>query len=263
MRDTLALPVAEITRMKEAEHLVLVLDYDGTLVPFSVQPEFAAPDKDLIDLLKTLAERPGTEVHVASGRDRNTLGRWFAGLDIALHAEHGLWERPRGETEWICKATLNNEWKEKAHEIMEDFAARTPGAFVEEKTAALCWHFRRCDPEFAEFQERELRMHLTDIFSNQPVEVLRGSKIVELRQQGIHKGLIVTSLTENSPPDALLVAIGDDATDEDMFKHLPPGGISIHVGAQGSGAQYLLPGFQMVRALLRDIAKAPAPALTT
>ncbi len=243
MRDTLALPAAEITRMKEAENLVLVLDYDGTLVPFASQPEFAAPDKALLDLLQVLSSRgPAQRCMSPAGAIGNTLGRWFAGLDIALHAEHGLWERKRGGTEWICKAKLDNQWKEKAREIMEDFAARTPGAFVEEKTAALCWHFRRCDPEFAEFQERELRLHLNDIFSNQPVEVLCGSKIVELRQQGVHKGLIITSLLADRGEGALLVAIGDDATDEDMFRHLPPGGIGIHVGAQTSSAQYHLPG---------------------
>jgi trehalose 6-phosphate synthase/phosphatase len=263
MLETLALPASEITRMQEAEHLVLVLDYDGTLVPFASQPEFAAPDVALLELLKSLTARPGTEVHVASGRDRQTLERWFAGLDIALHAEHGLWERERGGSEWICKANLENQWKEKAREIMEDFAARTPGAFVEEKTAALCWHFRRCDPEFAEFQERELRLHLTDIFSNQPVEVMRGSKIVELRQQGVHKGLIITSLMAESPRDALIVAIGDDATDEDMFRHMPPSGIGIHVGVQTSCAPYHLPGHQSVRKLLQELSEAPVAELTT
>jgi trehalose 6-phosphate synthase/phosphatase len=258
MRDSLALPGAEITRMKEAGHLVLILDYDGTLVPFASQPEFAPPDSELLHLLQTLAARPHTEVHVASGRDRHTLGQWFAGLDVTLHAEHGLWERAPGNKDWGVRATLNQDWKAKAQEIMEDFAARTPGAFVEEKTAALCWHFRRCDPEFAEFQERELRLHLGDIFSNQPVEVLRGSKIVELRQQGVHKGLIVQSVMETAPPGALVVAIGDDATDEDMFRHLPERGIGIHVGVQSSGASYSVPNHQSVRALLQDIAHSSA-----
>jgi len=261
MRDSLALPAVEIARMKTAEHLILILDYDGTLVPFASQPEFAPPDRELLDLLKKLTARPQTEVHVASGRDRYSLSQWFAGVEVTLHAEHGLWGRPAGKKEWLCKATLNNEWKEKAHEIMEDFAARTPGAFVEEKTAALCWHFRRCDPEFAEFQERELRLHLGDIFSNQPVEVLRGSKIVELRQQGVHKGLIVTSVMETAPPGALVVAIGDDATDEDMFRHLPERGIGIHVGVQSSSAAYSLPSHHAVRALLKEIAEARRPEL--
>ena len=89
------------------------------------------------------------------------------------------------------------------------------------------------------------------------MEVLRGSKIVELRQQGVHKGLIIHSVMESAPPGALVVAVGDDATDEDMFRHLPERGIGIHVGVQTSSAPYSLPNHQSVRALLQDIAHSP------
>ena len=61
------------------------------------------------------------------------------------------------------------------------------------------------EPRFAEVQERELRLHLADIFSNQPVEVLRGNKVVELRQQGVHKGLVVSALRSSLRENALLV----------------------------------------------------------
>jgi trehalose 6-phosphate synthase/phosphatase len=262
LRETTVLPPHEIARIQSAEHLVLVLDYDGTLVPFARLPELAVPDSELLDLLKTLAARPHTELHVASGRDRDTLGRWFAGLDATLHAEHGFWKRERGQTEWQATATLETEWKDKARTIMEEFAARTPGAIVEEKTAALCWHFRQCEPRFADLQERELRLHLGDLFSNQPVEVVCGAKVVELRQSGIHKGLIVSALPAAAPPGTLLVAIGDDTTDEDMFKHLPPDGIGIHTGSLTSRAQFRLTGHQAVRAFLQGIAR-DVPVLAT
>ena len=154
--------------------------------------------------------------------------------------------------------TIDDTWKGKAREIMEEFAAHSPGAMVEEKTAALCWHFRQCEPRFAELQERELRLHLADLFSNQPVEVIRGSKIVELRQQGAHKGLVITALQNSLPRGALIVAIGDDTTDEDMFRHLPEESIGIHVGSLPSRARYRLGGHQAVRALLQRIASGGA-----
>lgn len=253
LRATTQLPAAAIERMKNAPHLALVLDYDGTLVPFAKFPELAAPDAALLGLLRSLADRPGTDLHLASGRDRETLERWFGGLRATLHAEHGFWCRRPDETEWRATGPLANGWKEKAREIMEEFAARTPGAFVEEKSAALCWHFRQCEERFSTLQERELRLHLGDLFSNQPVEVLRGSKVVELRQMGAHKGLIVTEVHRAALPDTLLVAIGDDTTDEDMFRHLPPGDISIHVGTQPSAAQYRVADHHAVRQLLEKL----------
>jgi trehalose 6-phosphate synthase/phosphatase len=183
------------------------------------------------------------------------MERWFSGLNATLHAEHGLWKRERGRQEWSTTIVPNYHWKDKAREIMEEFSARTPGAMVEEKTASLCWHFRQCEPRFAETQERELRLHLADLFSNQPVEVIRGSKIVELRQQGMHKGLVIQAA---AVPGALLVAVGDDTTDEDMFRHLPKGGISIHVGNLASRAQFRLSGYRAVRAFLKEVAHAGA-----
>lgn len=253
LRASAALPASTVTSIKESPHLALVLDYDGTLVPFARLPELAAPDPALIELLKSLASRPCTQLHIASGRDRDTLSRWFHGLQATLHAEHGFWRWSPDGKKWEPTCVFDASWKDTAREIMDEFAARTPGALVEEKAAALCWHFRQCEPQFAELQERELRLHLGDLFSNQPVEVLRGNKVVELRQMGAHKGLVVTAVQDASPAGTLLVAVGDDTTDEDMFRHLPAGGISIHVGSRPSAAQFHVTDHNAVRSFLREI----------
>lgn len=252
---TSTLNAETIARIKAAPHLTLVLDYDGTLVPFAPTPELATPDAELMKLLHALIARPGTEVNLASGRDRSTLEQWFGELDVGLHAEHGFWSRLRGSSLWTAAGKLSEGWYDKARTIMEEFAARTPGALVEEKTTSLCWHFRRCEPEFARMQERELRMHLADLFRNHPVEVLRGAKVVELRQLGIHKGVVITSLVEQAPASSCLVALGDDTTDEDMFSRLPASGIGIKVGAGLSRASYRLGDPGAVRAFLRVLAE--------
>ena len=242
-------------RIHTAPTLVLVLDYDGTLVPFAPTPELAFPDAELLSLLTQLTQRPGTEVHVASGRDRFTLEKWLGHLNLAIHAEHGFWNRARGSSDWAAAGKVTEGWRDKARAIMEEFAARTPGSLVEEKTASLCWHFRRCEPEFASMQERELRLHLAELFRNHAVEVLRGSKIVELRQIGVHKGLILSRLEADLETDSCLVAIGDDTTDEDMFANLPENGIGIHVGAGLSRAPFRLADHFAVRKFLQELVK--------
>ncbi|HSE97348.1 MAG TPA: bifunctional alpha,alpha-trehalose-phosphate synthase (UDP-forming)/trehalose-phosphatase, partial [Blastocatellia bacterium] len=75
--------------LRDAERLLLLLDYDGTLVPFAVTPELAPPDDELKELLRKLAERPSTSLHILSGRTRSTLEKWFGDLPVALYAEHG------------------------------------------------------------------------------------------------------------------------------------------------------------------------------
>ncbi len=77
-------------RLRSAERLVLLLDYDGTLVPFARSPDLAAPDRPLRDLLGALAAKPGVRVHVVSGRRKEPLERWLGDLPIALHAEARL-----------------------------------------------------------------------------------------------------------------------------------------------------------------------------
>ena len=84
-------------RIGAAAVLVLLLDYDGTLVPFAPIPALAEPDDQLVALLRDLADRPNTEVHVVSGRTQEALERWLGALPIGLHAEHGLLSRPAGD----------------------------------------------------------------------------------------------------------------------------------------------------------------------
>ncbi|HJZ67164.1 MAG TPA: bifunctional alpha,alpha-trehalose-phosphate synthase (UDP-forming)/trehalose-phosphatase, partial [Blastocatellia bacterium] len=82
-----ATEIADLSReLRRAEHLVLLLDYDGTLVPFASTPQLAAPDQDLLSLLNALAQRPRAIIHVLSGRTRDTLEQWLGNLPIGLHA---------------------------------------------------------------------------------------------------------------------------------------------------------------------------------
>src|SRR5438552_3801868 len=85
---------AVVEQLRAATNLLLLLDYDGTLVPHASVPELATPDEALLELLRTLAARPRTHVHVVSGRSRESLDRWLGRLPIGLHADHGFWSRP-------------------------------------------------------------------------------------------------------------------------------------------------------------------------
>lgn len=252
-KATTALPEEEIARLLAAPGVVLVVDYDGTLVPFASTPDQARPDAALLHLLRRLAQRPDRLLHVASGRDRDSLRRWFEKVGIGLHAEHGFWSLS-AEGEWSQRAVPGLDWMQPVRAIMDRFCEHTPGSFVEEKTVATAWHYRRCEPSFGASQARELRLHLTKLLANQPAEVLPGVKVVEVRPSGIHKGLIIGDLAPRVPPGWPIVAIGDDATDEDLFRAVPADGVSIHVGGRDSIARYRLADPESVRMLLERFA---------
>ncbi len=243
-----------------APYLLLLLDYDGTLMPIQRTPELAQPDRELLELLGSLASRPRTDVHVVSGRAHEILDVWLAGLPIGLHAEHGLWSRA-ADGKWICDGPFAEGWREPVLAILEEFAARTPGSLVERKTASLAWHYRAADPEYGEFQAKDLRLHLTELLSNQPVELLSGDKVIELRPHGVNKGRIVGPLLPGLPPGARILAMGDDTTDEDLFAALPEGSASIRVGLAPSRAAFRIGSVREARAFLRSLLEVvPEPA---
>jgi trehalose 6-phosphate synthase/phosphatase len=241
---------AVLPLLREARELLLLLDYDGTLVPFAPRPELAAPDEELLTLLRRLTERPHTRVAIVSGRSREVLEKWMGGLNAGLYAEHGLWSRPTPSSPWHPLRDVPTEWKSLVRPVLESFAARVPGALVEEKSASLAWHYRQAEPVLGARLARELRLHLGEVFAQGPLEVLPGDKVVEVRARGVNKGRVVGLATEGLAPGTRVVAIGDDRTDEDLFAALPPEAIAIHAGGKESRAGYRVDGPAEVRRLL-------------
>ena len=251
--------VAELAAVPRTSLLAVLLDYDGTLVPFSSLPELATPDAALMRLLHSLAHLPRTELHVVSGRSRDDLEAWFGGLDVGLHAEHGLWSRPYRGREWQALRLESLAWKERVRPVMQHFTQRTPGSFIEDKGASLAWHYRNADPDVGLRQARELRLHLTETLSNAPVEVLGGNKVVEVRVHGVHKGRVLEAI--RAEPGVRFMAIGDDRTDEDLFRMLPPSAITVSVGTTRSRARFQIGNPMEVRELLNVLLRMRAAPL--
>jgi trehalose 6-phosphate synthase/phosphatase len=250
---------ALLERLGETEELLALLDYDGTLVPYTSTPELARPDAALLELLEGLARRPKTEVHVVSGRTREALERWLGDLPVALHAEHGFWSRlPDGST-WVAASDVTGEWREPALAILRDITARTPGSLIEVKSVALAWHYRMADQEAGARRANELRLHLGQLLSNQPVEIIAGHKVLEIRPYGINKGRIMPPFSADRLASTTVLAIGDDRTDEDLFAAVPTDAVTIRVGPGPTRARFRLESVVAVRVLLRSLIEAEVP----
>lgn len=238
---------------QSAHRLVLLLDYDGTLVPFADMPALARPDSELMQLLNRLWTRPRTKVHIVSGRTRASMQEWFGDLCVGLHAEHGFWSRRNPSTDWVPWRDPAAPWKAKLVPVLERFARNTPGALIEEKTASLAWHYRLADPEFGPIQARELRLFIIEMFSNAPVEVIMAEKVVEVRAAGLHKGVILPTVLDRLEFPYLILAIGDDRTDEDLFRALPEGSLAVKIGAGETAAPFRLADHRATRKFLHDL----------
>jgi trehalose 6-phosphate synthase/phosphatase len=144
-------------------------------------------------------------------------------------------------------------WLERVRPIFEQFTASTPGAHVETKSASIAWHFRGAQREFGARQAHELRMLLGDALSNQPLEVIEGRKVIEVRLRGVSKALVAQRLQAEASADCFVVAFGDDRTDEDLFRALPSSCATVVVGRRPSCARFRLADHRDVRRILRAL----------
>jgi len=249
-----------IQAYQAAERRALLLDYDGTLVPFMGEPKLAQPDAELMDLLRGLGAVAGNEVVMVSGRARRDLDEWFGELPVSLVAEHGVWLRHKGG-EWRRLRTLTTEWKEAVRPLLQLYVDRLPGALLEEKEFTLAWHYRRADPEQGPIRAKELVDDLAAHTRNIDVQVLEGNNVIEVRNTGVTKGTAAMEWVTSYAPDFIL-AIGDDWTDEDLFRALPSTAFSVRVGMANTAAQYFLPDHRSVRLVLRELREATRERLS-
>lgn len=242
---------AVIARHRAAEKRLVLLDYDGTLVPFAPRPQLATPDAQLLRLLEALASVPRQSLYLISGRDRATLGRWFAALPIRIIAEHGAWARDETGN-WSLPKPLDSAWKERLRPQLELYVDRVPGSLLEEKEYSLAWHYRLSDPELGALRAKELMDDVVSYTANFDVQVLEGKKVVEIRNAGVNKGAAALHALALEPADFVLAA-GDDATDEDLFRALPARAVTVRVGGTHSHATYRVTDHLELRRVLTQL----------
>jgi len=236
---------------QKARRRLIFLDYDGTLVPFALTPDLAKPSQEILNIIKDLSEDDKNEVVIISGRDRTTIHNWFGMFNIGLVAEHGVWIKGKS-AEWKLSQPLKSDWKSKILPILKIYEDRLPESFVEEKEFSLAWHYRKSDPELASVRTKELVDELMNLTSRIDVQALQGSKVIEVRNAGINKGLACLNWISKVDFDFIL-AIGDDWTDEDLFRTLPEKAYTIRVGLTSSYAKFNLHSHLEVIKLLEKL----------
>ncbi|SFW33063.1 bifunctional alpha,alpha-trehalose-phosphate synthase (UDP-forming)/trehalose-phosphatase [Chitinophaga sancti] len=250
-RMSLEMQVHVRKNYKGAKERVIFLDYDGTLVGFQTNIDLASPDQDLIQLLTELTVDPLNHVVMVSGRKYQTLEEWLGHLKLDLIAEHGAFQKRHGE-EWQQLPGLTDHWKADIAPILETFTDRTPGSFIEEKSFSLVWHYRKAEAGLGELRANELMNTLRYFSADKGLQLLPGDKVIEVKNVEINKGKATLSWLQNKHYDFTL-AIGDDHTDEDIFKALPQDAVTIKVGSQVSSARFYLRNHREVRAFLKSL----------
>jgi trehalose 6-phosphate synthase/phosphatase len=240
---------------EKANKRLILLDYDGTLAPFTKIPSHATPDKNLLDFLKKISADERNDVAIISGRDSKTLTQWLGHLSLTFVSEHGVFIRYKNQ-EWETQTSVPSEWKDAIRPMLQSCVTRCSGSLIEEKQNTLSWHYRNTHPELGFIRSRELLNNLMQLTSNTPLQVIDGNKVLEVRLTGMDKGITALKLVNHFNPDFVL-CIGDDTTDEDMFKALEKKAYTIKIGNDATAALYNIPTQADVLPFLQGVMMTP------
>ncbi|KAI4385056.1 hypothetical protein MLD38_003123 [Melastoma candidum] len=193
-----------VSNYNRARTRAILLDYDGTVK--SQNSTIKSPSKEVLAILNTLCADKRNTVFMVSGRSRDTLTEWFSSCpSLGIAAKHGYFLRWSQDEEWkICGQSSDFGWMQIAEPVMKLYTEATDG-----------WFLNRA---------KELLDHLESVLANEPAAVKSGQFIIEVKPQGISKGLVAeqifSTMAGKGKRADFVLCIGDDRSDEDMFESI-------------------------------------------
>jgi trehalose 6-phosphate phosphatase len=245
------------------EHLLVALDFDGTLAPLVEHAEDARALPASAAALRALAALPGTTTALISGRALDSL-RVVADPpeEMMMVGSHGAetWTGPGG-----APLTLTPEQAgllTRAVGIVEGVVATHPGTRIEFKPAGVVLHTRTASDDVAEAAVDAARSELVHL---EGLGVTDGKRVLEISVVKADKGEGLTLLRRTTGATAVLFA-GDDVTDEHAQRALLPGDVGIRIGPGETAARFTVPtpeAFSEVLETLVSLRSPGAPAWGT
>ncbi|MFJ6359044.1 trehalose-phosphatase [Pseudarthrobacter oxydans] len=224
-----------IRQIAGTEHLLVAMDFDGTMAPIVGHADDARPLPRSAAAFAGLAVLPRTTTALISGRALASL-RAVASppVNTLLIGSHGAeaWLGP-GST----GLTLDPEQKALLAEVravLEDIVKEAPGTMLEDKPAGVVLHTRLASDDVADDAVAAARSVLQD---RKGVFLKDGKRVLETSVVNASKGEGVTFLRQITGSTGVLFA-GDDTTDEDALARLEPGDVGVKVGLDFTQAQY-------------------------
>jgi trehalose-phosphatase len=206
----------------------LLLDYDGTLAPFCLNPQQALPYPGVTALLQEIIANGRTRVVIITGRNAHEVIPL-----LGVHPTPEIWGchgserlRPDGTRETPCV-------EEPALRALADADrwVRHQGLHnrLEFKTGAIATHWRGLDEATAAETRSQVLLGWLPIAQSTPMELLEFDGGIEMRMPGRDKGDAVRTILEEIGPEVPVAYLGDDTTDERAFLALGTRGLTVLV----------------------------------
>jgi trehalose 6-phosphate phosphatase len=219
-----------LERVSRAPERLLLLDYDGTLAPFTPDRTRAFPYREIPELISKIM-RCGTRVVLVSGRPATELV-FLSGIHPhpEIWGSHGI-ERlqPDGAYEVDSPPHLQAQALESAEKSLR---AAGLGSRIEVKPGGIAVHWRGLSPEETAAVDSKVRRISSQLVSDYGLLLLPFDGGLELRAPGKNKGDAVLAILREAGKGATAAYLGDDQTDENAFRAIKGRGLAILVRSE-------------------------------
>jgi trehalose 6-phosphate phosphatase len=211
-----------IRTVAQSPQSALLLDYDGTLAPFSVDRQSAVPYPGVIPVLQEIVDTGRTRLVIITGRNAHDIDPL---LDIRPFPEvwgsHGLQRlRPDGTVEMP-------ELDPKALQALEDaerwLSYQGLHHMAEPKPGSIAVHWRALDENSAIQLRGRILLGWFPIAESASLRVLEFDGGLELRVPDKDKSDAVRTILQEIGPRVPAAYLGDDVTDELAFRAMQRG----------------------------------------
>ena len=203
-------------KIKNAKNLFIFSDFDGTLVKLENNPQLVKLTENTKNQLTSLTKY--ANVSIISGREKKDLNKLIDIKNINYYGNHGV---VNDDDEQI---TNYYEWKNKLKSILEHIVELLPGSFLEDKKYSIAFHYRNVKEEFMKNKVSYIINRISVLVESYDLRIINGNKVIEIVSVKKNKSNAIRHVLKNSEniteENSCLIAIGDDTTDEDMFKYL-------------------------------------------
>lgn len=214
-------------QVRKSTSRLLLLDYDGTLAPFTPDRMRAFPYREIPELISKIMTT-NTRVVLVSGRSAREL-LFLSGVhpQPEIWGSHGA-ERLFADGSYEVDAP-DAEHRQALQTARRAFIASGLQDRVETKPGSVAVHWRGLGTLQQRATETEVRRICEPMVMREGLELLPFDGGLELRAPGKNKGDAVQTILGEAAEDVVAAYLGDDQTDENAFRAIKGRGLAVLV----------------------------------
>jgi trehalose 6-phosphate synthase/phosphatase len=248
------------------QNRIFFLDYENTLQEIDEticdettsitnspsKKNILSPRSALLKVLDNLSQDENNLIFIMSKYETDFLTNFFSKVpNLGLCGENGFYYKyPKEKTYNQIVDIQDWSWRDTVIKILKEFTDKTEGSFYIEKKSCVIWNYKLSDSDFGPIQSDEIKTHLMSIFSNK-LDIENYNGTLEIKPKDVNKGAFVAKIIQEEFKKRnidLIVAFGDDNTDEEMFSYF-------------NSAEKYFPNFNnKIKVLTATIGKKPSKA---